>query len=1003
MYISVAIVDSGVTPTFALQAGTGDPATLPATAGASVSIFDKPGGIAGGGQYVADAFWNPKGNGVYQINVLLYLASASTWNLTIVNNDAAPRQSTFVVAQSAADSQQPWINMEPAIDFQALVSETGPQTLRVYNYGTGPLTNFAPTITGPGASSFTATPAAGASAPPSGSVDIPVTLQAVATPKSLSATLVLGSNDTTAQTTASHNNSVALTAEVGMLELGFLLDGSGSMALDPDGQAKFIGVDNASTRWGKLQTAAQAALTLLQNYGANKGNFAVGVYPDITGFPASPTATYSGPFPVASPSAADLSPTTTITAANVATAIANIGQHFPRPNGAATPIGAGIAHAIGSTSSSPWGYFTTTNFNLNRRWLILMTDGNDNSDPPYPSDFFGNGTAGQGFVPKQIQVTALGYGNTDAPVQPVNTVLLNQILGGAYEPNPAANYDYAQADASPQVTAKFIKSLLMAGLTLDSLVDPSGVLTIARPTVKQNVFVSEYDRKISFFVAWSTYNAERLIVQVRTPLGEVIEAAGADYVVDANPRFRMVTFDADYLANANDPANPRYGVWTLVITLNPKARNEGQSDERELEPYNFQIIADTGLKLKTRFATKAHAAGVPIKLAALVDLQGVHLTGAAVKVVIAFPENSYSDWLAQPVSAKALEEARRRAEGNPDIDALGIKQLALIADGKIFNPVTHEVTLPMPDINGKGLYEAEFTNTGIPGDYSFIIIANGLLPDGSPYRRETAGSIAVVAVPDPAKSPLQIDYLQTTVNSVALTQATLTLRPRDAAGRAVLIDPNANPGLVFRIHGGHFDGQIVDHDNGAYSGVVTYPKCKTAVVQAVLGGAPISPKTLLLAPDSQHFASRVASFDIGHAAAPGANQHTDPNACLGDCTLNANRAFVSLGAFGSIVLGFDGRSIIGLGHDDFTIYVKSDDSPRAYAVDASHSGTGGDWIEIGRSLGVTHTFGLAHEGESFDARAIRIRDLSGVVRAADGSGSPTPGVSVLGLSASALS
>jgi len=996
MYLRVALVNNGAPPTFKLKAGAGADVTLPALG--AVAIFDQPAG----GNYVGDAWATAQPNGVYQIQLLFNTTPpppVNGWTLTIVNNDAIAHKATFVVADSDAESQQPWIDAALTMDFQALINETGPQTLRLFNYGTGALNSIAPQFSGPDAASFTAAPPMGASAPPSGAVDIPVTLQAVGAPKKLTATLTVGSNDATAKTTAGHNNSLALTATIGKLEIAFLLDASGSMALDPDGQSKFIGVDNKSTRWGKLRTAMQASLDLLKNMGADKGNFAVGVYPDITPYPADPKGAYGGPFPVVSPSAADFAPAKPINEANVAAAVAAIDQHFPRVHGGATPIGAGIAHCIGSTSVAPWGYFDSANFDFNRRWLILMTDGNHNSGPPHPSDFLNNGAAGQGFVPKKIQVAALGYGNTGAPVEPVNTALLQQIVGGAYAPN-AANYHYAQADASPDITAKFLKPLLFAGLTLDSLADPSGVLTSAHPKIKHSVFVNEYDSKLSFIVAWSAWHPERLIVRVRTPLGELIEMRGPDYVVDVNPRYRMLTFDRDFLTNKADPDNPRHGQWTLFVELNSKALD--RPGERDREPYDFQIIADTGLKLKARLDRSEYRTGMPIKLSARLDLQGIALAGAAVQVAIAAPANSYLDWLAHTPSRLYGEIAERLRKSDPDIDAVGIKQIALIQEGLKFDPVTNTMTLPMLDPAGVGAYEAILPKAVTPGDYQFMITAAGALPDGSPYRRETALSVPVVAQADRAGSLLQIDYLQIVRSERAMTQATLTFRPRDADGHCVFIDPATSSALEFEAHGADFVGKIVDHHDGGYSRVVVYPKSKSAVVMALHNHIQATAKTVLIAPDLQHFADELVDFQEGHAAAPGANRHADPTAALGDCTRAPGAAFVALGAHGAITLGFSGRVIVGKGRDTVTVYVKSDDSPRAYAVEAMPARGGSDWVEIGRSPGVTRTFGLTRRGHAFDAKAVRIRDLSGVIRAADGSPSASPGISILGLSASTL-
>lgn len=57
------------------------------------------------------------------------------------------------------------------------------------------------------------------------------------------------------------------------------------------------------------------------------------------------------------------------------------------------------------------------------------------------------------------------------------------------------------------------------------------------------------------------------------------------------------------------------------------------------------------------------------------------------------------------------------------------------------------------------------------------------------------------------------------------------------------------------------------------------------------------------------------------------------------------------------------------------------------------------WIEIGRSPGVTQSFGLRQGSNKLNALAVRIRDLSGILRNIDGSASSGPGTCVVALGA----
>jgi len=990
MYIRVAIIGSAVAPSFLLQAGAGDPVVVPSTSG----IWDQPGG-AGNGAYVADSFLTPEANGVYLIRIFLYLTTASSWKLTIVNNDAVARDFTFVVADSNGDTRQPWIDMSTTIAFNALTSESGPLNLRISNKGTGPLTGLGGAPTGPDAASFTFT-SPGTPVNPNGFVDVPVTLQAINTPKIASATLTVTSNDTVAQTTAGHNHQVALSATVGQLEIGFMLDASGSMAFGPNGE-HFIGIDNQATRWGKLESGAAAALTMLKNFANGKGNFAVGVYPDITlFFPADPTAPYAGPFPVPSPSANDLEAPGPINAANIEDAIGKLNGHFPREGGAATPIGAGIAHAIGITAFS-FGYFAPTNLDLNRRWLILMTDGNQNSGPD-PSEVDGGAV---GFVAKKIRVMTLGYGNTTAPFKPVNTTLLKTIANAGYQGSDA-NYRLAQADATPDLTVNFIKGQLFAGLTLDIIADPSGVLTTANPTVSQQMSVTPYDQKLSFIVAWTTYDAERLQVQVRTPLGELLEDSSPAYTVDINPRFRMLTFDRDFLRNAADPTKPRYGTWTLIIRLNSDIiEPPGVAATEDSEPYDYQVLVDSRLQLRTQLDRTSYAVGDAVRLSALLTLDGQGIPNAAVTLSRALPGAAHLNWLAS--SAVTIEEYNRVAieqKNNPDIDSLGIKKIALGNKGQHFTPVSNSDVVNMVDAEGIGVYVAETSSTSVPGTYPFLVTAIGTLPDGTLFRREQSVNIELAVRPDLASSVFQVTYAQIDQEGQTLTQAIMTVRPLDRFRNVVLIDPRFDPSLLFSTSGGTFQGPIVDNHDGSYSRTLVYPGGQAPTVSVTVGGNNVVPEGPLVDISDLHFVERLISFDLGREATPGANMHHDPIECLHNFTTETDLDFVSLGGGGSLVVGFFDHHVVGQGDDDITVFVYPDEQPRPYSIEVRH-GEEDDWHEIGQSSGVTQSFSLLNHGVE-TATAIRILDRSWRLRNQDGTPSASPGVSILGIGAKRL-
>jgi hypothetical protein len=1016
MYIRVSSIDGIVPePVFSLQTGTG--AWVPVPSGAVIppqGIWNVPYAM-GTPQinYVGDSYIYPENNNVYLIKVLLFLSSTQpSWQLKIDNAGGPARKFVFVVAQSDLESQQPWIDMSTTLidkpPFEVLVNETGQFNVRIFNRGTGALTGLGGTLAGTDAASFTFAPPV-TTINPNDLLDVPLTLAAIDGPQAVTATLTVTSNDqppaATTPPTPGHNNLVVISGQVEQLEIAFMLDASGSMAFAPDGSS-VIKVNRNATRWGLLKTAAQAALTALGQHGNGKGKFGVGMYPDITPFPADPSAAYSGPFPVNSPSAADFQALTDISPANVkAVADANTGtleQHFVREWGAATPMGAGIHHAIGDKAGGiPWGYFGSLSpgKDFNRRWVILMTDGNQNSGE-LPSDFFAS------FTPKRIRVLTIGYGTTTATLEPVNTALLTDIANAGYQGSAAADFHPVTALEDPSLTTAFIKSVLLTALQFDTATDPGGVLTSANPTVSRQVSITQYDQKLSFIVAWTTYDAERLQVTVRTPLGEILEGPGNGYTVDTNPRFRMLTFDQDFLRNIADPGKPRYGTWTLTITLNQiqiqilegrRTGSEGQSIDNEA--YNYQVAVGSRLRLQIEPNQTSFAPGDTIRLSAFPTLDWQGISNAVVTLSRTIPSAGHLNWIASStITAEEYNRVADEQRKNPDIGSLGIKKIALAIKGQKFTPFGNSDVVNMVDPGGKGVYIAETTNTSVPGSYEFLITAVGTLPDGTLFRREKNVNIEVVVRPDPAFTLFHVEYA--VLAQTGQTKATMTVWPLDRYRNVVLIDPKFDPSLVFTATGGDFEAPIVDNHDGSYTRTLIYPTGQVPSVGVIVGGVNVVPKVPVVNVSGLTFVDKVFAFNLGREATPGANKHRDPAACLGNFTTKTSPGFVALGGGGSLVVGISGHSMVGRGgNDDITIFVASDEEPRPYSVEVRHEDDDDDWLEIGRSPGVTQSFGLHYHSRNLEVRAIRIRDQSLRLRNNDGTPSASPGVSILAVGA----
>ncbi|MEI9971365.1 MAG: hypothetical protein WDO73_04515 [Ignavibacteriota bacterium] len=77
----------------------------------------------------------PAVGGVYLVT--FFLSEATTWQLRIVNTDAAAHTFVWVVGDSDAESQQPWINTAPTGSYNVFSGQDDTFAVVVTNSGTG--------------------------------------------------------------------------------------------------------------------------------------------------------------------------------------------------------------------------------------------------------------------------------------------------------------------------------------------------------------------------------------------------------------------------------------------------------------------------------------------------------------------------------------------------------------------------------------------------------------------------------------------------------------------------------------------------------------------------------------------------------------------------------------------------------------------------------------------------------------------------------------------------
>ncbi|MET9405995.1 VWA domain-containing protein [Streptomyces sp. NPDC002935] len=944
MFIRVAANGGGSTPTLFLKAGNGAP----------VEAKSLPTGVLRGpdptADYVGDVKLLGDANNVQRLRMGFIDADAvESWELSVRNNGAAAIQVTAVVAESEAETAQPWISVGGGLlAYHALVNETVPQRLTVANKGTGPLNFTAPGPTLP--SGFTITSTLPLSIPPTSSAQLEITFTSPASPppplgaSSASALLTADPADTTVGTSPEHNQQVTLSTTTQRLEVVLLLDDSGSMAWDALGQDP---ANKAGSRWGELTSAVNQFLDMLAHFGEKRGRFG------IARFPAGDEL---------NPATFDIVPMTDIPGAmsaaqNAVTAITPAGG---------TPMGDGFDRVLSPATS----YFGTDQLSrtVDRRWLILLSDGAHNSGTHNPNEFIGSpGTAppGASLADLKVHLFAVAYGidgHSD-----VDHVLMKTLATGSLGGGKVRNVDEEGTTAAELAVA--LRDALKAGLTPTAAPrDPQGSYP-GQGEVRHEALLTPYDGKVAFVVSWNTSEAGRLSLALLTPAGEEVSADFTPPGVEMRlgDRSHMYLVDQDFLRG-------RHGTWTLTIT------GSGPED------YVYDVLTETSLRLSIELDRPTYYAGEPITVSARLTAAGGPVLGASVTLGIDSPATALANWLATvQIPQDTLNRAAELLSGK-DVTPILVKQYgAMLAElpfpgGRFTNDV------PMTNVDGTGVYQATLAGNTVPGNYAFTVTALGL-SDGGAFRREGAVQTTVLVRPNPKFSHVEVQYGRR-------GKAMVTLIPRDEYGNVLLVDPQTATWLEPLGHGDF--GELDSNLDGTYTCPASYdPDAVDGIDVGFQYGedAVVAPSRFPL-PEQLTFPDQVLSFTPGRMIDKERVPRVDD--VLGSVIDKDCDTALALGAGGSVTVGFKSQVVLaGDGGPDVTVFVRRDGDLRAYRLEALDEGRD-TWMTVGESIGITQPFSLAATGLAATP-ALRVTDLSGRARDADDRLLRDPGVNVRGL------
>ncbi len=928
-------------------------------------------------------FFPPHANNVYLLKVVINIAG-TTLKIRITNNTAANRDFVWVVADSDADSQQPWINATPAtLVYNALVNQASSLTtltVSIQNRGTGSLTvsSFTPAL--PANYTASGLPLTVIPNAPSGS--IPIIFNAPAAPATLPAALFTLDGDSGPVFGASHNREVTLSANTQALELALLLDDSGSMSWEPNGDP--IPPAAPPSRWSLAASAANAFLDLLAVFGRNNvSNTSMGTF-GVARFPA--------PNPV-NPSSFDLIAPIPIPMSMAAsqTTISNNLPFF-----AGTPMGDAINRVL-----TPGANYFSTHLD-NRRWIVLMTDGAENSSTINSLSFVappaGTAAPGASLNDKKIKLFGVGFGVLGQ--EEVNLGLIDTLATGSF----AGGVPTLGVDSSPTpapALAAALRTAIKSGLvSASSPADPGGTLSSDFPEVRHRVLITPYDTKIAFLLNWTTEDANRMRLHLLTPTCDLItpESAGpidsGEIGFSGASRYQLYRIEESYLRNDDNPANPRHGTWTMIVFSDQLRSSNGWASES----YEYDIIVESRLQMNLSLDRARYYAGDPIDLSATLTLDGKPITGAAVSLSLTAPGQAVGNWLAGiRISAEEFQRAElqvRELTGK-DTNALFIKAFAAKTKNIVFANPIRTSTLPMTDPGNQGVYSATVTQTATPDKYTFYVTAVGTTADGVVFRREGKVALQVGVRPDPVFSLIDIKYSTVLVNDRPFLTATMFITPRDRFGNVLLVDPAIDNTIMLSAGKAEFSGPLTASHDGTYTRSLRYAPDVVPVIDLKIAGEKLVPTRSITPVTKLVYVDQVVDFKPGAEAQQGANRHSNPRDALGNVLTKKPDVFLSLGAYGVLTVGVKGHSILAVGNEDVTVFVQADGDQRRYSVEALPAGQKEKWVKLGETAG-TQSFSL-RKARLQSATAIRITDLSGRIRNGEFKPDATPGVSIVGV------
>lgn len=370
--------------------------------------------------------------------------------------------------------------------------------------------------------------------------------------------------------------------------------------------------------------------------------------------------------------------------------------------------------------------------------IILLTDGYHNCPTVLKTENALDNKIIEDLENKLITVHTIGFGRKIEINSPFLDGLSGKTTGEYYDvtdlgytPNTQWNPDVSD----PKDTlVKTYTEILNKILSLNMAIDPTGIIE-AGHSVTRKVKINKFDRKISFFLSWATTQKDRLGLKITAPDNPGNPISGKGIGSREGTTYKIITVDKPFLQH---PGKDRTGTWKIEI-------DAGDLEDKKKENYQYSVIMDSDLKMKTTFDESSYKTGDTITITVKITEPGRRVKGLKnVKVTVTRPGDGIGNWYAaNKITDDNLASIPDKI-GDENISRLHRKAIFLTEKSKIALPIrTGPKTFCLHDDGcigdkkkGDGIYTFRYNDTIKEGTYSFYVQATSNKKSANPFDRE---------------------------------------------------------------------------------------------------------------------------------------------------------------------------------------------------------------------------------------------------------------------------